>query len=218
MATQFLRWIAGHGWLIFSGGNSAGSPIRAQTLTRANADGHIVYVSFADDGGDELMDDMEDLGAPSGYAVDIAYEDADSVREQLRDAAVIVFEIGTSLDALYRALVGDMAHVIQSAYENGAVVMFEGLAANVCGRWVVLDNGAIANGLNWVVNAFIEAESTSAGESRAVQAVLAAQADAVAINIGVGSALALGPQNAIELWGERQVTISLGRQYREDAD
>jgi hypothetical protein len=61
-----LRWITGKGWLILSAA-SPDSDIRSQTLARADAEGVVVYASFADDRGDALMDDMEDLGAITGY-------------------------------------------------------------------------------------------------------------------------------------------------------
>jgi len=211
---DFLKWQAGLGWLIFSGGNVAGSPLRAKALMHARADGHIAYISFADDLGDALMDDMEDLGAPSGYLVDIVHEEIASVREQLEEASVVVIEIGASVDALYRALKpSGIVNALQSAYENGAVFLIEGLAGNVFGRWMISDQGMMFDGLNWVVNAFIEPESASVEDSRAVQAILEAQSEAIAINIAHGSALALGPGGAVQLWGEQKVTISLGKSY-----
>jgi len=79
-----------------------------------------------------------------------------------------------------------------------------------------LSSGDLLEGFNWVKNTFIEPESTSATESRAVQAVLNQIDDAMAVNIGLGSALVLG-QSQVEVWGD-EVTISLGRTYAADQD
>lgn len=216
MAENTLQYISGRGWLVLSGGNTEGSPIRAKALTRAREYGITAYVSSADDGGDALLDDMEDLGARSGYFIDPEYDDPEDIIEEMKTASIIVIEVGSSLDNLYRMLRGATIEGIRQAYERGGVVLVEGLATNIFGRWVLSDEGEIIEGLNWIQNAFIEAQSTGAEDSRAVQTVLNEIAEAVAINVALGSALALGPDGAVEVWGEEQrVTISLGRKYLE---
>jgi len=211
--TYPLQYLAGRGWLVFSGGNTAGSEVRAQALSRAKTYGAVAYISLADDGGDALMDDMEDLGARTGYFVDLQYESSDEILEQLQAASLIAIEVGSSLDALYDAFQGAAIEGVRKAYQRGAIILLEGLAINLLGRWVVSDNGELLQGFNWVQNAFIEPQSGGIDDSRAVQAVLQAMVDAIAINIDSGSALALGPDGQVELWGEQAVTISLGRQY-----
>jgi hypothetical protein len=51
-------------------------------------------------------------------------------------------------------------------------------------------------------------------ESAAVVAkpLLAEQSTSLAVAIGFGSALALGPDGQVETWGRRQVTVALGTQ------
>jgi hypothetical protein len=216
MAEGTLNYLAGRGWLIFSGGNTPDGEIRALAIARAKTYGITAYISSADDGGDALMDDMEDLGARSGYFIDLEMEESEDTLDELKTSSLVVIEVGTSIDTLHAALRGDVLEGVKQAYQNGGVVLIEGLAVNLFGRWVVADDGAIIDGLNWVKNAFIEPESTGAEDSRAVKAVLSEMADAVAINIEAGAALALGPNGAIERWGEdANVTISLGRKFTE---
>lgn len=217
MSDKTLQYISGLGWLVFSGGNTAGSPIRGQTLSRAGAYGITAYLSAADDGGDALLDDMEDLGARSGYFIDPQYDDGEEIIEELKTASLVVIESGNSLDNLYQMLNGAAIEGIKLAYERGAVILIEGLAINIFGRWVVTDNGEIIEGLNWVQDAFLEPQSTGAEDSRAVRAVLDEISEAVAINIEAGSALVLGPEGVVEVWGEdKNVTISLGRKYIDE--
>ena len=214
MSENTLQYLSGRGWIVLSGGNTSGSPIRAKTLTRAREYGITAYISSADDGGDSLLDDMEDLGARSGYFIDPEYDEPDDIIEEMKTASVIVIEVGSSIDNLYKMLKGAPIEGIRQAYERGGIVLIEGLAVNLFGRWVVSDQGEILEGLNWIQNAFIEPQSTGAEDSRAVQAVLNEMADAIAINIDSGSALALGPDGAVEVWGEeKKVTISLGSKY-----
>ena len=217
MSDSTLQYMSGRGWLILSGGNTAGSPIRADALARAKSYGITAYISTADDSGDALLDDMEDLGARSGYFIDPEYDDADDIVEEIKTASLVIVEVGSSLDSLYKMLKGAALEGIRQAYERGAVVLIEGLAVNLFGRWIITDEGEIMDGFDWIKNAFIEPQSTGAEDSRAVRAVLNEIADAVAINIDSGSALALGPDSAIEVWGEeKKVTISLGRKYLKE--
>lgn len=216
MADQFLRYLSGRGWLVFSGGQTEGSPIRAQALARSKAYGATAYISQADDGGDALKDDIEDLGARSGYFVDLEFDLPEDIKEQLEAASFIVIEVGASVDTLYEALKDAAVEGIRAAYQRGAVILLEGLVANIFGRWVLSDSGELLDGLNWVENAFIEPESMGIDDSRAVQMVMASIPDAVAINIAAGSALALGPDGQVEVWGDEKVTISLGRGFAAD--
>lgn len=212
-ATPILKYLSGRGWLVFSGGNTAGSPLRAKAIARAGAYGATVYISLAEDDGDALLDDMEDLGARTGFFVDPRYDSPEEIAEQMEMASLVVVEVGSSLDALHSALRGAAVEGLKTAYQRGAVLLFEGLASNLFGRWIVSDEGALLDGFDWVQNAFIEPQSLGAEDSRAVRAVLSEMADAVAINIDAGSALALGANGQVELWGEGNVTISLGRSY-----
>jgi hypothetical protein len=212
--STLIEWITGNGWLVFAGGSQDNGEIRAQALSRADADGAVACISFAPDGGDALLDDLEDLGAPSGYIIDLQYEDDASVITQLKNASVVVIEVDDSLNVLYNAFNEATIGGLREAYENGAIILLEGLAMNLFGKWVVNDDGDVLDGLNWVKNIFLEPNATSADESRAVQDILTAHPEAIAIEIGELSALALGAGGLIEVWGERQVTISLGKQYQ----
>lgn len=217
MSEKKLQYLSGSGWLIFSGGNTAGSEIRAQAIARAKSYGVTAYISTADDGGDSLLDDMVDLGARSGYFIDLEFDDPEEMIEQLKTASLIAIEVGSSVDALYHALRGAALEGIKQAYKRGGVVLIEGLAINLFGRWVVSDEGDILDGFNWVLNAFLEPESTSIDDSRAVQTIMQKIEDAIAVNIDTGSALVVGAEGQVEIWGEeKNVTISLGRGYAKE--
>lgn len=212
---SILQWLDGRGWLVLSGGHIAGSSIRAQALGRIAADGAAAYVSLGSGSnmGEQALADLDELGAPPGYLVDVISEDDQTIQARLSDASLIMVEAGSSVADLRSALLGAAADGIRAAYEHGAIILAEGLSAAVFGAWVYLPTGRISSGLDWVHNALILPGVTAMTDSRAGREALAAQPGAVAVGIGAGSALALGPDGQVEVWGERQVTITLGRSF-----
>lgn len=215
MTQQVLRWLPGNGWLVFSGGDDGRGAIRSEALARALTDGGAAYLSFAEDGGDALIEDMGDLGAPVGYLLDPRNEEPETILSALQEASIIVLEAGERIDDLLRASQELLQTALRVAYERGAVLLFEGLAINLLGRWSLSDAGDLFEGWHWLQDAFLEPDAQGMDSSLAVQRILSLEVNAVAISVGTGSALALGPQGRIELWGERQVTVSLGRAYHD---
>ncbi len=214
MPTQAVfKWLDGRGWLILSGGADAGGEIRGLALGRSSADGGVACIALSSDpgAGDHLLDDVEDLGAPSGYVVDIAAEDDESVRSKLAEAGVVVIVSDEGAEVVRSALTGAAIEGIQTAFENGAVVLAEGACAMALGGFLVNSDGSLAPGLNWLDEALVLPNVDSA----AIYAkdLLLSQPLAVAVGIGFGSALALGPDGQVETWGKRQVTVALGANY-----
>ncbi|NWF70118.1 MAG: hypothetical protein HXY40_13620 [Chloroflexi bacterium] len=213
-----LRWIAGSGWLVLAGG--ADDEIRASALARGSSDGHSVYLSFGDDvpgqisESERLQEDLEDLGAGAGYQVDVLAEDDETLAARLADAGLVVISSSRSVDDLRSGLLGAAVKGMRQAYENGALIYAEGLGAAVFGAHVLLENGKLAAGLAWVEHALVVPGMRSVQQSVRVQEVLKSQGDTLAIGIAAGSALALGPAGALETWGAKQVTITLGSAYR----
>ncbi|MBC7811944.1 MAG: hypothetical protein H7175_12390 [Burkholderiales bacterium] len=214
-----LQWLDGRGWLIFSGASEAGSDIRATALERAAADGGVAYVWIGDDAakaeiqGDELLDDFESLGAPSGYMVNVLTEDDDTIRDRLSEASVIVVGGDATISTIRSALLGAAAEGIQAAFENGAVVLVEGTGIVLFGSWLLLETEILTAGMEWLNNALMLPGVTSVAQSIEAQEILRGQPAAIAVGIGAGSALALGPDGELEVWGQGQVTIAFGSHY-----
>jgi hypothetical protein len=212
---KVLRWMDGRGWLVLVGGHEAGSAVRAQALGRASADGGVAYVTLGGESelGEKALADMEDLGAPSGYLVDILSEDDQTIASKLGDAGMVVIEAVGDVDDLRASLLGAAMSGMQAAFQNGAVILAEGSSATVFGAWVLADSG-LTGGLEWVENALVMPGITSLAQSDAARNAMAVQPAAIAIGIGGGSALALGPDGEVETWGNQQVTLTLGANYR----
>jgi hypothetical protein len=209
-----LRWLDGRGWLVFCGGHDASSEVRALALGRASADGGVAYISFGSgELGEQALMDMEDLGAPSGYLVDVLTEDDQTIQNKLADAGIIVVESGISAAVVRSALLGAAVEGMKVAYQHGAVILAEGFSAAVFGAWITGDAASPVAGLAWFENIVVVPGITTAEQSREVQAILSSQPAAIAVGIGLDSALALGPDGEVETWGKRQVTVTLGRNY-----
>lgn len=209
---DLFRWRAGQGWLIFSGGADSGGELRGRVLGLAAADGAVACIGFGiQPAADSVLDDIEDLGAPSGYIVDVDTEDDATIRDRLGEAGIILITSETGdADAVRSSLVGAGIAGIEEAFSRGAALLLEGAAASAFGTWLVHPDQGIGSGLAWLSDVFVLPMIDDA----AVQTLLMTQPDAFALRIGVGSALALGPQGEIEIWGQRQVVVTLGPRFR----
>lgn len=207
MPTQSVfHWLDGRGWLVFSGG--ADDDIRAQALGRAAADGGVACLSLSGD-PDVLLDDIADLGAPSGYIVDVYGEDDQSLQDKLAQAGMIIITGGESPADVRGALHGAAMDGIQAAYQNGAILLLEGMSAMAFGAWIISDE--IESGLEWLIGGAVLTGVNNAAQYAIP--IFEAQPSAIAVAVMPGSALALGPDGEVESWGRREVTIALGPAY-----
>ncbi|PJF27889.1 MAG: hypothetical protein CUN53_02400 [Phototrophicales bacterium] len=213
-----FRWLDGRGWLVLAGAGDPASEsdfseIRAKALGRMAADGAAAVVFLGEaSGADALLDDIEDLGAPSGYLVDIVTEDDETIRNRLTEAGMIVISGASSGAAARSALLGAAIDGIRAAYENGAIILVEGAASGAFGAYLLDADGTVSAGLGWLMNALILPGMASIGQ--AALPVLSVHPEAVGVGIGSGAALALGGDGEVEIWGARRVSVALGSAYQ----
>lgn len=211
-STNLIRWPDGEGWLVLSGGGAIDSAetgeIEAEALGRVRPGDPLVYIWAAGDieTADKHLAAIEDLGAPAGYLVDILSEDDETLRQQIVPAGMIVLGDGPNVDTLRSALPGGALESIGYAFERGAVILAVGESARLFGS--VMPQAA---GLGWVENAIVVPAYERDGEATRLHELLTAQPAAFGIGIATGSALALGPAGEVEAWGNRQITVTLGR-------
>ncbi|MFN8373908.1 MAG: hypothetical protein U0694_13660 [Anaerolineae bacterium] len=212
-----LNWMDGAGWLILSGGKD--DEVRANALARVQADGGTVYLSLEGERLNEIsptertMEDLEDLGARTGYIVDVMAEDDQTLHDRIADAGIVVISGGESVEQLRSGLLGAAINGVKAAYEQGAVIYAEGYAAAVFGTWALLASGKTVGGVEWLKNTLVVIGLNSIVQSPPVQGLLKFQPEAIALGIAAGSALALGPEGEVEAWGKKQITIALGSSY-----
>ena len=203
-ASQLLSWPDGVGWLVLSGGNSPAAIIRASALARCGP-GPIAYLAI---GGDlqpaqAALDDLEALGAASGYLVDPDREEDEDIAELLGDASLIVLADGPATEALLRQLMGPLGGALAAAHEAGAFVLAEGQSAAAFGSFVEIE-GELLPGLGWLDGALISVGNEVSGHTSATD---------ICLHIGRESALALGPAAILELWGEGDARITFSSEF-----
>ncbi len=205
-----IRWRDGAGWLVLSGGGDFESAevgeIEAEALARVPAGDPVAYIWAATDveTADKHLTALEDLGAPTGFLVDVLTEDDATLREQLAVVGMVIIEDGPNVTELRSGLLGAALEGINAAYERGAVILGVGQGAAILGS--VLDN---QQGLEWVEGAVIVPHYDGEDESARMRELLTAHPQSYGLGIGTGSALALGPNGEVLAWGKQQVTVAL---------
>lgn len=212
-SASIFRWRDGRGWLILAPGAAGDSDVRARAVQRASADGALAVATLSGDqrAADRLLDDLEEMGAPSGYIVDLLSEDDATVENRLAETSIVVIEMGSDLRQVRSALVGAAETGLRIAFANGGVILAEGLSAVMFGRWALQTNGALLEALGWLDDALIVPATPDL--STFARPVLQAHEAAYAVGIGAGTALALGPDGQVEVWGRREIAVTLGQRY-----
>ncbi|MFN8529439.1 MAG: hypothetical protein U0670_12575 [Anaerolineae bacterium] len=217
-----FRWIEGRGWIVLSGRLSdvhgdAGD-IRSLVLARSAADGGVACVSLSGDpqGAEKLLEDLESLGAPAGFIVDVFSEDDNTIQKRLADAGVIVIDSAPDAESARSALLGAPIDGIQEAFVNGAIVLLEGNSLSPFGSWLIKNDGSVVGGAKWLDSAVILPSATQLAMQ--VREVFELEPAAYALGIADGSALALGPDGEVQVWGRGQVAVALGSTYTTQDD
>ncbi|MBN2472262.1 MAG: hypothetical protein JXN59_16175 [Anaerolineae bacterium] len=221
LQSSIFQWHNGAGWLVLSGGGDFTTgeteAIDARMLTRSAADGALVVIHAAADdptGAEQYLTYLSDLGGRSGYSVDIVTEDDDTIKQALGEAGMIVISDGPNRTQLFNSLHGAAIEGITQAYARGALVMGNGIGAAVFGQWVLgLPASPPADGFGWLANSAVLAAPLQAAEKQQLQGLLHSTPTAFGLGIWPGSALVLGPERQVELWGRQQISISLGQAY-----
>lgn len=223
LQSSIFRWRAGAGWLVLSGGGKTyrenTEAIDTRMLSRSAADGPLVYINAANPNADEAeayLSYLTDLGGRSGYVIDVISEDDLTLQKQLGEAGIIVIGNGPDSERLINGLRGAAITGIELAYQQGALVMGIGAGAEVFGQWILGRTPAPPSwqdGFGWVGQAAILAGMPTDVQKSSLQQLLQTVPDAFGLTVWAGSALVLGPERQIELWGNQQISITLGSAY-----
>jgi cyanophycinase-like exopeptidase len=206
-----IRWRDGQGWIVLSGGGDRtaedASDIEAQAMTRIGLGEPVAYLWAAGDieSADQHLEVLADLGAPTGYLVDVLTEDDATISRQIAEAGMVILGDGPNLEQLRMATVGAALEGMNQAFARGGVIVGIGAGAALLGSFL---EGAA--GLGWVEGAVIMPRHDDEGQAARLHSLLAAHPGAYGLGIGAGSALALGPNGEVEAWGRRQITVTLG--------
>lgn len=207
-----FRWREGRGWLVLAG--SAQEETRAQVLARSAADGAVAVLAMPDGRAEQILADLQDLGAASGYLVDVVTESDDELRYRIGEAGVVIISAAGDPDDVRSLLVGAALDGVEQAHQNGAIILAEGAAAQAFGAWI-LSGGVAPDGFGWLENLVIDIGPPPAGGEAA--RVLETYPEGVALALADDAAIAFGPDGQVELWGSRRAAVLLGAAYGGDA-
>lgn len=219
MRSHIFQWRTGNGWLVLAGrGNlsiensdSLLIEVIADVLSRTISHNPLAYIWAAGniEAADRALEFIADLGGRTGYLVDVITEDDETLRQELEDAGIIVIGDGDNKEALQSALTGVVESSILSAYQHGATVVGLGAGAEVLGEWIAIENG-FQTALQWLENAFVVTEDNE----ELVRQFLSENPHAYSIVIKDSAAIAFSPEGAVEIWGNKQITVALGQQIQ----
>lgn len=215
---NIFRWRTGRGLIVLAGGGDWNSEdnvsITANLLSHTLSQGPIAYIWAASniEQADEHMDLLRDLGARTGYLVDILTEEDDALSRQLSEAGVIILGEGPHGERLQQALEGAALHAIEEAYRRGASLYAIGPGAAVFGAHAVR-GAALVAGFNWLAHSIILAGYTP-DDAEQLRAWVHQHPDGYGLGLGAGAALMLGPNGELDVWGNGAITISLGQRYK----
>jgi hypothetical protein len=91
------------------------------------------------------MDALRELGARTGYLVDILTEDDNTLARQLSEAGVIILGDGPRRDVLRDALAGTALRSIEEAFDRGATLYAVGCGGLRCRP----DDGPLLQSTGW---------------------------------------------------------------------
>ncbi|MEL7675272.1 MAG: hypothetical protein AAGU78_16175 [Chloroflexota bacterium] len=214
---NIFRWRPGNGWIVLGGGGSWLDPnvqaVEAAMLTRTLSQGPLAYVWAASDleSADQHMEALRDLGARTGYLVDVVNEDEESVYQQLSEAGVIILGEGPRTRALREALSGVALGGLEEAFFQGATVYAAGASAGLLGAALV-EQGTLVDGVGWLSSAVILPGYTP-DQATDLRTWVRGVPEGYGLGLGPGAGLALGPQGEVEVLGNGAVTVSLGQHF-----
>lgn len=219
---NIFQWRDGAGWLVLSGGGEWESDdnqnILARILSRTISQGPIAYIWAASDieTADQHLDELSDLGARTGYLVDILTEQDDVLFQQISEAGVIILGDGPDPDTLREALVGVAMRGIEEAFRQGATIYVVGHSTTMMGAYLFQDSQLVP-GFSWLTNAILMPGYTTAQADDLRELVLQVP-NSYGLGMGQGAALALGPYGEVEVWGNAAITVSLGQGYSQQEE
>lgn len=228
---NIFKWRDGEGWLILTGGGESGDEIESDALAKVAAGDPMAYIWAAGDveTADRHLTALDELGAPTGYLIDVMTEDDETIRAQLEQAGLIILGDGPNVGALRSGIVGAAVDSIGKAYERGAIILAIGAGAAVLGQCylahpqplsasregsqVAAGSTALKPGFSWLERAILLPSYEQERDAAQLRAALAQQPECFGLGLSAHSALAFSPDGNVETWGERNISVILGAAF-----
>lgn len=211
--SSIFRWREGGGWLVLAGGGQ-NPDIDTQMLYRTIAHNPIAYLWADLEKGEAYLNYIQELGGRTGFLLDALHEEASSVQTQLADAGIIILGDDGNVEQLQGALRGRVRQGIEEAFQEGATIYAIGRMAAIFAEWLPAPIAGLQAGLGWLENAIL----TAPFQDDQTLTTLLNDYMPAAFGLGIGeqAALAFGPSGQLEIWGEKDITVILGQQFKRE--
>ncbi|MCS7251267.1 MAG: Type 1 glutamine amidotransferase-like domain-containing protein [Anaerolineae bacterium] len=210
-----LRWRGGYGWLVLCGGEQAIEAHR-MALARTAMKGYAVVVMAAADDPERARRYERQYRTWGDLPCHVLTlhdreEALQSAHARLLLGARLILIADGDVRRLLKTFFDTPAlQAMLTAYHSGAVVLGIGAGAEAMGTWVLQSSWEETLGAwGWLPGAFVVSHYTPKA-ARALQAALHQRPFAYGIGLAEGAALALGPGDQIERWGEGEITLVFG--------
>jgi hypothetical protein len=218
-----VRWLDGEGWLVLLGGGDwrrgETDQVDAQLLSVANLDRPMIILTGGgrSSEAEAILDHYTQMGGPGGQAFALSEFASSHGQLDTPEALTLIQEAGiiylggedpfTLVTHLHESLA--LRRIVEGySTLQGLTLIGAGAGAAALGRWVFTPEPPHqqAMGLGFVMNAVVVPHFTTTENSPILRALPQIGDDLLGLGIPDRTALALGPQEQLELWGEGQIT------------
>ncbi len=216
-----LHWLDGEGWLVLLGGgdwrNGSTDQADAQLLSVANLDRPmlILMAEGSRTAAEETLEHFTTLGGPGGEAYTLEtltrdYLETPGFLTLLMEAGILYLGGENPLPLVNTLVNTEAFRQIVEGYSTlqGLTIVGAAAGAAALGHWVFTSRPPYqqALGLGFVMNTVVVPHFTRTEDSPILKALPKLGDSLLGLGVPDGTALALGPNGQVEMWGEGQVT------------
>lgn len=216
-----LHWLDGEGWLVLLGGgdwrNGSTDQADAQLLSVANLDRPmlILMAEGSRTAAEETLEHFTTLGGPGGEAYTLEtltrdYLETPGFLTLLMEAGILYLGGENPLPLVNTLVNTEAFRQIVEGYSTlqGLTIVGAAAGAAALGHWVFTSRPPYQQvlGLGFVMNTVVVPHFTRTEDSPILRALPKLGDSLLGLGVPDGTALALGPNGQVEMWGEGQVT------------
>lgn len=216
-----LHWLDGEGWLVLLGGgdwrNGLTDQADAQLLSVANLDRPmlVLMAEGSRTAAEETLEHFTTLGGHGGEAYTLEtltrdYLETPGFLTLLMEAGILYLGGENPLPLVNTLVNTEAFRQIVEGYSTlqGLTIVGAAAGAAALGHWVFTSRPPYqqALGLGFVMNTVVVPHFTRTEDSPILKALPKLGDSLLGLGVPDGTALALGPNGQVEMWGEGQVT------------
>jgi hypothetical protein len=210
--SSIIRRPPGTGWLVLHGGEPVDGNLQ-RTLALTQHAGNILTLTptpqeipFAED-AQNIWQEISGWAGKVRSLVDLDEISYSRLLDEMDEATLIYFpDTGAGIRLIEAIQSEELLEPLAAALDDGALIVASGNAAGIFGDWLVDREGAAIPGLAWIPSSVIQPHYVP----NMACPLLTKRPGLFRLGIPEAAALALGPEEERELWGEVKPTLTFG--------